>query len=265
MKKIAAIVLSALIAAAGIVSASATPSLADGTYAVNLSLMHAEKDQTSMGNRYVGQRGLLKVSGGSYQIYIVPADGYDDQFEQVDFKYYQDGSTEGNVLETQTAQNVEIDGANHAKAVTFTMPNQSGTCGLQFKVPIMGMTVSARLVVDLNSATLVEEPATAAQENPAPQTPGTPTPGAQVTEPALAEIAPAAEGESVSETVPVSESPTASVSEEATIAEESTTGDLEMVDENGSTSTVWVIVGVAAAVVVIGGAAAFIVVKKKRG
>lgn len=265
MKRIMAIVFAALIAAAGALSASAASVLADGTYVVNLSLMHAEKDQQSMGNRYVGQRGLLKVGGGSYQIYIVPADGYDDQFEQVDFKYYQDGSTEGNVLETQTAQNIEINGANHAKAVTFTMPNQSGTCGLQFKVPIMGMTVSARLVVDLNSATLVEEPATTAPETNAPQAPVTPAPSVQGTEPAHTETAPAAEVESVSETAAVSESPTASVSEEAPIAEESTTGDLEMVDENGSTSTVWVIVGVAVAIAVIGGTVAFIVVKKRRG
>lgn len=120
---------------------------------------------------------------------------------------------EGNVLETQTAQNIEINGANHAKAVTFTMLNQSGICGLQFKVLIMGMTVSARLVVDVNSATLVEEPVTTAPETTALQAPVTPAPSVQGTEPAHTETAPAAVVESVSETVAGWESPTASVSE----------------------------------------------------
>lgn len=253
MKKFAAIILSVLLAVTGVVSASAASTLADGTYAVNLSLMHAEKDQESMGNRYVGQRGLLKVTGGSYQVYIVPADGYDDQFDKVAFKYYQNGSTEGTVLDTQTAQNIEIDGVNHAKAVTFTMPNQSGICGLQFKVPIVGMTVSARLVVDLNSAKLVEEPSTAA-----PQAPAAPAETGKAPEQAPA----ATESERVpeSDTVPVTQQPVS----EAPVAEESTTGDPDMVDENGSSSTVWVIVGVVAAVVVIGGVVAAVVVKKKR-
>lgn len=269
MKKIAAIVLSILFAVTGIISASAASALVDGTYTVDLKLMHAEKDQESMGNRYVSQRGLLKVSGDSYQIYIVPANGYDSQFDQVAFKYYQDGSTEGVVSETQTAQNVEIDGVNYAKAVTFTMPNQSGTCGLQFKVPIVGMTVSAKLVVDLSSAKLTEEPTAMAPvqgDTPAgqegdggshtPDKEGTPdqqTPAVEDTQP-------------VSETV--GESDPAGTTEPVTqpdvlTAEESTTGHPEMTQDGGNTSTVWVIVGVVAAVVVIGGVLAAVIVNKK--
>lgn len=270
MKKVAAIILSALLAVVGIAPASAASTLADGTYAVDLRLMHAEKDQESMGNRYVGQRGLLKVSGGAYQVYIVPADGYDSQFDQVAFKYYQNGSTEGDVLATQTAQNVEIDGVNHAKAVTFTMPNQSGTCGLQFKVPIVGMTVSAKLVIDLNSAQLVEEPATEApaqqpsagqqgaggSQTPAPQeTSGQQTPAVDDTQPMA---------ETVSESAPADTTTPAETQPEAVTAEESTTGDPEMVQEDGNTSTVWVIVGVVAAVAVIGGVIAAVVIKKKK-
>lgn len=272
MKKIAAIVLSALFAVTGIISASAASTLADGTYAVDLKLMHAEKDQESMGNKYVGQRGLLKVSGGSYQVYIVPADGYDSQFDQVAFKYYQNGSTEGAVSETQTTQNVEIDGVNHAKAVTFTMPNQSGTCGLQFKVPIVGMTVSAKLVVDLSSAKLIEEPTTKAPvQQAAPEgqegtggshtpdkegTPGQQTPAVEDTQPV---------SETVSESDPAETTEPVVTQPDVLTAEESTTGDPEMTQDDGNTSTVWVIVGVVAVVVVAGGVIAAVVVKKKKG
>lgn len=272
MKKAMVLLMSLLLVVIGIPDVSAESTLPDGAYAVNLKLMHAEKDQESMGNRYVGQRGLLKVSGNSYQIYIVPADGYDNQFDQVDFKYYQDGSTQGNVLNTQQTQNVVIDGVTHAKAVTFTMPNRSGTCGLQFKVPIMGMTVSARLVVNLSNATPVEEPTTAASNTPAPQTadkqkPGNQTPSAQETRWTQAETKsdPAGERESVSESVAISEALSESAAEVETDAEESTTGDPEMVHEDGGSSTVWAIVGIVAAAIVIGGVVALVVVKKKRG
>lgn len=267
MKKIAAIVLSALFAVAGIIATSAASALVDGTYAVDLKLMHAEKDQESMGNRYVSQRGLLKVSGGSYQVYLVPADGYDSQFDQVAFQYYRDGSTTGAVSETQTAQNVEIDGVNHAKAVTFTMPNQSGTCGLQFKVPVVGMTVSAKLVVDLSSAELVEEPTTkeAASAGQA-GTGGSNTPDQ---EEMSGQQAPAAENiqpvsGAVSGSAPAGTTEPVVIQTDVLTAVESTTGDPEMAQEDGNTSTVWGIVGVVVAAVAIGGVIAAVAVKKKK-
>lgn len=268
MKKIVTIVLSALFVVAGIISASAASALVDGTYAIDLKLMHAEKDQESMGNRYVSQRGLLKVSGGSYQVYIVPADGYEGQFDQVAFKYYQDGSTEGVVSETQTTRNVEIDGVNYAKAVTFTMPNQSGTCGLQFKVPIVGMTVSAKLVVDLSSAKLTEDPTAKAPiqgDTPAGQE-GDGEPHTTDKEETTGQQTPAVEDvHSVSETM---SDPTGTIEPVVTqpdmrTAEENTTGHPEMTQDGGNTSTVWVIVGVVAAVVVIGGVLAAVIVNKK--
>lgn len=267
MKKIAAIVLSILFAVTGIISASAASALVDGTYTVDLKLMHAEKDQDSMGNRYVSQRGLLKVSGDSYQIYIVPANGYDSQFDQVAFKYYQDGSTEGVVSETQTARNVEIDGVNYAKAVTFTMPNQSGTCGMQFKVPIVGMTVSAKLVVDLSSAELVEEPTT--KEATSVEQAGTGgshtldkegTPGQQA--PAEENIQPVSEA--VSGGAPAETTESVVIQTDVLTAEEGTTGDPEMTQDDGNTATVWMIVGVVAAAVVIGGALVAVIVNKKK-
>lgn len=68
----------------------------------------------------------------------------------------------------------------------------------------------------------------------------------------------------VSENVPTGEMEPAETQLEVMTAEESATGTSGMVQDDGNTSTVWVITSVVAAVVVIGGVIAAVVVKKKK-
>lgn len=250
MKRIAAILLSVVMVVAGAVTASAASTLADGTYTVSVKMMHASKDQESMSNKFIGHTALLKVSGGSYKIYVVPADDYTDKVDSMSMEYYTNGSVEGDKASTTVESNVKINGTTYPKAFAFTLPNQSGTYGLYFKAPIMPMAQSAKLVVDFGSAKLIEAPTTQPQAQAEPQAQESKAP--EETNAPATESAESAAEESSSEEL---------TSEPAT--EESTTGD-ELADENGSSATVWIVVGVVAAVVVIGGAAAYVIVKKKK-
>ena len=250
MKKIAAMVLSVIMVAAGLVSASAASPLSDGTYTVSVKMMHASKDQESMSNKFIGHTALLKVSGGSYKIYVVPDDKYVDKVDSMSMEYYTNGSVEGEKASTAIESNVEINGTTYSKAFAFTLPNQSGTYGLYFKAPIMPMAQSAKLVVDFGSAQLIEAPTTQPQTQAAP---------------AVEESKAPEQEESVAETVSEESAPE-STSEQLfskSVVEESTTGE-ELTDENGSSSIVWIVIGVVAGVAVVGGVVAYVVIRKKK-
>ncbi len=65
---IGALILGVLLLNAGISAFAALPT-ADGIYSVPVTLYHAEKDKTSMGNKYIVQTALITVRDGKKKYY----------------------------------------------------------------------------------------------------------------------------------------------------------------------------------------------------
>lgn len=134
--------------------------LADGTYEVNVTLMHKKDEKESTGNKYIAQKALLKVSGDEKTITLL----LDTDMSGIAFSYYLDGSIEGDAAEGTPVTNVSVDGKTYDKG--FEIPIvKDGDIGLKFSVPVMPMSPSARLRIDYSSAVLVQGDETANTEN----------------------------------------------------------------------------------------------------
>ena len=151
MKKVLSIVIALFILMSVSICASAAD-LSDGTYEVPVVLMHKEDEKESFGNKYVAQTALLEVKSGKKTITIPLT----TDMKGIEFSYYTNGSLTGNVNKGKSVSNVTVAGKNYKQG--FEIPIMAdGDIGLQFSVPVMPMSPSARLRIDYSKAVKISE------------------------------------------------------------------------------------------------------------
>ena len=120
----------------------------DGVYEVSVEMWHAEKERTSMGDSYIVHTALLTVEGDEKTLTIVPAETTSD----MQFWYYKDGSVEGDTVEVEQKNNVEIDGTEYETAFEFPIKSDNEFVGVKFAASAMPLSPSARIKIDYDSA-----------------------------------------------------------------------------------------------------------------
>lgn len=120
----------------------------DGVYEVPIEMWHAEKERTSMGDSYIVHTALLTVNGDEKTLTIAPAETTSD----MQFWYYKDGSVEGDTVEVEQKNNVEIDGTEYETAFEFPIKSDNEFVGVKFTASAMPLSPSARIKIDYDSA-----------------------------------------------------------------------------------------------------------------
>lgn len=120
----------------------------DGVYEVSVEMWHAEKERTSMGDSYIVHTALLTVDGDEKTLTIAPAETTSD----MQFWYYKDGSVEGDTVEVEQKNNVEIDGTEYEIAFEFPIKSDNEFVGVKFAASAMPLSPSARIKIDYDSA-----------------------------------------------------------------------------------------------------------------
>lgn len=125
----------------------------DGVYEVSIEMWHAEKERTSMGDRYIVHTALLTVDGDEKTLTIAPAETTSDMH----FWYYKDGSVEGDTVEVEQKNNVEIDGTEYETAFEFPIKSDNEFVGVKFAASAMPLSPSARIKIDYDSAKKIRD------------------------------------------------------------------------------------------------------------
>lgn len=120
----------------------------DGVYEVPIEMWHAEKERTSMGDSYIVHTALLTVDSDEKTLTIAPAETTSD----MQFWYYKDGSVEGDTVEVEQKNNVEIDGTEYETAFEFPIKSDNEFVGVKFAASAMPLSPSARIKIDYDSA-----------------------------------------------------------------------------------------------------------------
>lgn len=120
----------------------------DGVYEVPIEMWHAEKERTSMGDSYIVHTALLTVDGDEKTLTIAPAETTSD----MQFWYYKDGSVEGDTVEVEQKNNVEIDGTEYEAAFEFPIKSDNEFVGVKFAASAMPLSPSAKIKIDYDSA-----------------------------------------------------------------------------------------------------------------
>lgn len=120
----------------------------DGVYEVPIEMWHAEKERTSMGDSYIVHTALLTVDGDEKTLTIAPAETTSD----MQFWYYKDGSVQGDTVEVEQKNNVEIDGTEYKTAFEFPIKSDNEFVGVKFAASAMPLSPSARIKIDYDSA-----------------------------------------------------------------------------------------------------------------
>lgn len=125
----------------------------DGVYEVPIEMWHAEKERTSMGDSYIVHTALLTVDGKEKTLTIAPAETSSD----MQFWYYKDGSVEGDTVEVEQKNNVEIDGTEYETAFEFPIKSDNEFVGVKFAASAMPLSPSARIKIDYDSAKKIKD------------------------------------------------------------------------------------------------------------
>lgn len=125
----------------------------DGVYEVPIEMWHAEKERTSMGDSYIVHTALLTIDGDEKTLTIAPAETTSD----MQFWYYKDGSVEGDTVEVEQKNNVEIDGTEYKTAFEFPIKSDNEFVGVKFAASAMPLSPSARIKIDYDSAKKIRD------------------------------------------------------------------------------------------------------------
>ena len=125
----------------------------DGVYEVPIEMWHAEKERTSMGDRYIVHTALLTVDGDEKTLTIAPAETSSD----MQFWYYTDGSVKGDTKEVSQSSAVEIDGKKYDVAFEFPIKSDNEFVGVKFAASAMPLSPSARIKIDYDSAKKIRD------------------------------------------------------------------------------------------------------------
>ena len=149
MKKVLSIVIALFILMSVSICVSAAD-LSDGTYEVPVVLMHKEDNKESFGNKYVAQTALLEIENRKKTVTILLT----TNMKGIEFSYYTNGSLEGDVAKGEPVRDIRVAGEIYKQG--FEIPIMAdGDIGLQFSVPVMPMSPSARLRIDYSKAVLI--------------------------------------------------------------------------------------------------------------
>lgn len=125
----------------------------DGVYEVPIEMWHAEKERTSMGDSYIVHTALLTIDGDEKTLTIAPAETTSD----MQFWYYKDGSVQGDTVEVEQKNNVEIDGTEYKTAFEFPIKSDNEFVGVKFAASAMPLSPSARIKIDYDSAKKIRD------------------------------------------------------------------------------------------------------------
>lgn len=151
----------------------------DGVYEVPIEMWHAEKERTSMGDSYIVHTALLTVDGDEKTLTIAPAETTSD----MQFWYYKDGSVEGDTVEVEQKNNVEIDGTEYEAVFEFPIKSDNEFVGVKFAASAMPLSPSARIKIDYDSAKRIRDVKTTKKATTTMTTTTTTTTAPTVTEP----------------------------------------------------------------------------------
>ena len=231
MSAVAAVVLMlAVIICAALPAFAALAPTQDGVYEVSVKMYHAQKDKTSMGDKYLVHTALLTVKNGSKTLTIATP----ESVSGMQFWYYKNGGVEGDTVEVKPAGSVKINGE---------------FVGVKFAAPVMPMSPSARIHIDYASAKKVADIGSAAVTAPNAVTPTKPTESAKGEASVDTTASAPAETDSTGETVTgesISENEASTVSESVAEPVSETTSN-----NSGSKKTAAIIGSVFAAVVIV--------------
>lgn len=73
------------------------------------------------------------------------------------FWYYKDGSVEGDTVEVEQKNNVEIDGTEYETAFEFPIKSDNEFVGVKFAASAMPLSPSARIKIDYDSAKKIRD------------------------------------------------------------------------------------------------------------
>ena len=173
---VAAVVLMlAVIICAALPAFAALAPTQDGVYEVSVKMYHAQKDKTSMGDKYLVHTALLTVKNGSKTLTIATP----ESVSGMQFWYYKNGGVEGDTVEVKPAGSVKIAGTTYQSAFEFPIVGNGEFVGVKFAAPVMPMSPSARIHIDYASAKKVADIGSAAVTAPNAVTPTKPTESAK--------------------------------------------------------------------------------------
>ncbi len=125
----------------------------NGVYEVSVKMYHAQKDKTSMGDKYLVHTALLTVKDGQSTLTIATPESVSD----MQFWYYKNGGVEGETVEVSPKSNVKIAGTTYQLAFEFPVVNGNEYVGVKFSAPVMPLSPSARIFIDYSSAKKVSD------------------------------------------------------------------------------------------------------------
>ena len=231
---VAAVVLMlAVIICAALPAFAALAPTQDGVYEVSVKMYHAQKDKTSMGDKYLVHTALLTVKNGSKTLTIATP----ESVSGMQFWYY------------KPAGSVKIAGTTYQSAFEFPIVGNGEFVGVKFAAPVMPMSPSARIHIDYASAKKVADIGSAAVTAPNAVTPAKPTESAKGEASVDTTASAPAETDSAGETVTgesISENEASTVSESVAESVPETTSN-----NSGSKKTAAIIGSVFAAVVIV--------------
>lgn len=243
---VAAVVLMlAVIICAALPAFAALAPTQDGVYEVSVKMYHAQKDKTSMGDKYLVHTALLTVKNGSKTLTIATP----ESVSGMQFWYYKNGGVEGDTVEAKPAGSVKIAGTTYQSAFEFPIVGNGEFVGVKFAAPVMPMSPSARIHIDYASAKKVADIGSAAVTAPNAVTPAKPTESAKGEASVDTTASAPAETDSAGETVTgesISENEASTVSESVAESVSETTSN-----NSGSKKTAAIIGSVFAAVVIV--------------
>lgn len=238
------LMLAVIICAALPAFASSAPTR-DGVYEVSVKMYHAQKDKTSMGEKYLVHTALLTVKNGGKTLTIATP----ESVSGMRLWYYKNGGVEGETVEVKPAGGVKIAGTEYQSAFEFPIVGNGEFVGVKFAAPVMPMSPSARIHINYASAKKVADIGSAAVTAPNAVTPAKPTESAKGEASVDTTTSAPAETDSAGETVTggsISENEASTVSESVAESVSETTSN-----NSGSKKTAAIIGSVFAAVVIV--------------
>lgn len=238
------LMLAVIICAALPAFASSAPTR-DGVYEVSVKMYHAQKDKTSMGDKYLVHTALLTVKNGGKTLTIATP----ESVSGMRLWYYKNGGVEGETVEVKPAGGVKIAGTEYQSAFEFPIVGNGEFVGVKFAAPVMPMSPSARIHINYASAKKVADIGSAAVTAPNAVTPAKPTESAKGEASVDTTTSAPAETDSAGETVTrgsISENEASTVSESVAESVSETTSN-----NSGSKKTAAIIGSVFAAVVIV--------------
>ena len=238
------LMLAVIICAALPAFASSAPTR-DGVYEVSVKMYHAQKDKTSMGDKYLVHTALLTVKNGGKTLTIATP----ESVSGMRLWYYKNGGVEGETVEVKPAGGVKIAGTEYQSAFEFPIVGNGEFVGVKFAAPVMPMSPSARIHINYASAKKVADIGSAAVTAPNAVTPAKPTESAKGEASVDTTTSAPAETDSAGETVTggsISENEASTVSESVAEPVSETTSN-----NSGSKKTAAIIGSVFAAVVIV--------------